>query len=226
MCMIAATVTKDFGLIGTDSAQYDTSRNEVSFEAQKLFSNGKYLMTFIGTPLYFAQMDKQKLFGDMQSISLYLQDYLKNVKPKVEEQMKSEIADKDEQKPHLCLFVMGVHNKKPTLVQFNSFFDFKPKYLFSENGPKFATIYYGDDEKKKDIFSESTRYMEAKTKKLEKKKILVTPGSLGEILTRGIYKKADMEMETFGKKYAGGVVTIAGVTNENRLFSLNGVAEA
>lgn len=224
MCMLGSVVTKDFGLLGTDSAQYDMAQSKMSYQSKKLFFTSKYLFSFIGTAAYFAKLDKSKLDQDMNGISLYLTDYLKEMKPKVEEQLRAEIKDEDENKPNFCLFVLGVHNKKPTLAQFNSFNDFKAKYLFSENGPKFSTIMYGDDNpKKKQIFQESTEYMEKKTHKAIKKGMEITPGFLGEIITRGIYKKADLEQELIGKKYAGGVVNVGGVLNDGSLFTLSAV---
>jgi len=125
--------------------------------------------------------------------------------------MAEHIADEDEAKPHLCVLLMGMHKGFPTLAQFNSFLDFKPRYLYSEAGPKFSTILYGDDSKpeKAAIFKEATSYMEMRAARFEE----LTPGLMGEILTRGIYQKADAEMKIgTKKKYAGGMVNAAAVT--------------
>lgn len=217
--MIGAIVTKEFGVIAADSASYELVGGKTQFVTPKLtFIKGKYLTTFVGDPAYFPYVDYTKFNNDLASLSIYLQQYLLEVRPKVEKALK-ELKVK-EQTPHVCLFVMGIYNKKPTLVQLNSFHNFKPKYLFSDNGPKFATIYYGDDEKKNEIFSSTTRYME---KKAEKWKEGFGPGLAAEILTRGIYKKADMEQQLYGKKYAGGAVSVASMLATGEAIGLSNV---
>lgn len=226
--MIASVVTPSFGILATDSAMYDTQQSKMSYEAMKLFFTNRYLMTFIGTPIYFAKLDKEKLGGDLSSVCLYLEDYLKKMRPEVAKALKSEIADTDENKPNFCLFVLGVAKKLPTLVQFNSELNFKPKYLFSSDKPKFSTIYFGDDNpEKKKLFIESREFMEHRTHKLEKKGVELTPGILAEVLTRGIYKKADLEQEMGQKvKYAGGTVNLAGMWPTGLVFQLSGLTPA
>lgn len=221
MCMISAVVTKEFGVIAADSAQYDLVKGDMQFNVPKLsFINGKYLTTFIGDKIYFSKLDYSKFNNDLASLSLYLEQYLLEMRPNVEQALKELEVKKEDRKPNVCLFVMGVYNNKPTLVQFNSFLDFKPKYLFSENGPKFSTIYYGDNEKKKQIFSSSTAYM---VKKADKWKSKFSPGIAAEILTRGIYKKADAEEKEFGTKYAGGSVATASVLATGECYGLSNV---
>lgn len=219
--MIAACVTKDFGVLATDSAMYDTDRAEMSFESQKMIIiGGKKMMTFIGTHLFLSMINKEKLMGPFDAACLYLKNHFKEIEPDVREQMASSIKDEDEQKPHFCLFLMGLHNNRPTLAQFNSFLGFSPKYLWTDGAPKFATILYGDDSKpeKQAMFKESTEYMEVKAKDHPD----MSPGLVAEILTRGIYKKADME-EKIGlkKKYAGGIVNAAYV-NRSGVMNLSG----
>lgn len=207
--------------MAADAAQFDAVSGKAGFITPKLsFIRGKYLTTYVGDIAYFSQIDYTKFDNDLASLSLYLQQYLKEMKPNVERALKELKVKEEDQKANLCLFVMGVYNKKPTLVQLNSFRDFKPSYLFSENGPKFATIYYGDNEKKNVIFSSATRYME---KKAEKWKDIFSPGIAGEILTRGIYKKADMEAEEFGTKYAGGSVQVASLLATGESYGLSNV---
>lgn len=220
--MMASGITKDFGVIACDSAMYNTEMGEMSFESQRLIIiDAKKIMTFIGTHLYLANIERPKLSMPFDALCLYLKDYLKGERPKVAAAMKEAIADEDENKPHFCLFVMGIHNGHPTLAQFNSFVDFEPQYLYSANGLKFATILYGDDSKpeKKEMFKEAKQYMELKAKQAGAN---VSPGIVGEILTRGIYHKADEEMKIGTKrKYAGGVVNVAMVTREG-VKSLSG----
>lgn len=161
----------------------------------------------------------------MDQLSLYLQGYLKEMRPDVEALMKESIPDPDENRPHFCLYVLGLHGKRPTLAQFNSFLDFAPKYLWSDGyeQPKFSTLLYGDDSVpgKAQIFKEATKFMEEEAKKRTGQ---MTPGLLGEILTRGIYRKADLE-ETIGtkKKYAGGVINAAVVKSDGTIYSLSGM---
>lgn len=222
MCMIASGITKDFGVLACDSAAYDFGKLETSFETPKLgiASNGQALITYVGSPLYFASMDKEKLKQPFESVCLYLKSYLKQTRPDVEESLKEMTEDEDERKPNLCLFYMGIHKGYPTLAQFNSFLDFSPKYLWSDNGLKFSTILYGDDSNpgKQAIFKDSTKFMETEAKAYEKH----SPGIVGEILTRGIYKKADLEMNIgLKKKYAGGVVNVA-MLNKDGVQPLSG----
>lgn len=223
--MIASVVTPQFGLLATDSAMFDTKQIKMSFDSMKLFFSKQYLITFIGTPVYFAKLDKTKLDADLPSLCLYMEDYLKKIRPEVEKTLKSEIADNDENKPNFCLFVLGIAKRLPTLVQFNSELNFKPKYLYSSDKPKFSTIFFGDDNPaKKKMFVETTEYMERKTHKQQKKNIELSPGILAETLTRGIYKKADLEQEIGPKiKYAGGTVNIAGMWNTGLVFQLSGL---
>lgn len=220
--MISVGVTKDFGVLACDSAAYDLNTLKTSFETPKLgvISNGKAVMSYVGTPLYFASIDRQKLAQSFEGVCIYLKNYLLGIRPDVVEGLKNETEDEDERKPHICLFYLGIHKGYPTLAQFNSFNDFVPKYLWSDNGLKFSTILFGDDSnpEKQAIFKESTKFMEQEAKFYDE----VTPGLVGEILTRGIYKKADLEM-TIGtkKKYAGGIVNAAKV-DKNGVTPLSG----
>lgn len=220
--MIAAVVTKDFGVIASDSAHADNG--VLTFDYPKLnFYSGKYLVTYVGAKAYFSKIDMSKFREDLGSLTIYLSDYLQSMKEEVGKMLKELNTDPEYQQPRLCLFVMGIYNKKPTLVQFNSFLNFKPKYLYSDDKPKFSTIFYGDDNpEKKKIFLESTSYMEKKAHKLSKKGIVLSPGVLGEILTRGIYKKVDMEMEIKPfRKYAGGVISVASLRADGQSFGLS-----
>lgn len=222
--MIASAVTKDFGLLASDSAQYDTSLGKMSFQSMKLFFTSRYLLSFIGTPAYFAKIDRSKLDADLHTLTIYLKDYLQKMRPEVIKTLESEIADTDENKPNFCLFILGVHKGLPTMTQFNSFKDFEPRYLYNQKeGVKFSTLYYGDDnQEKKELFKQATDFMEKKAATLD----VVDPGTLGEVLTRGIYKKADLELKLEGKKYAGGVVNVAGITKNGIIFPLSGLNAA
>lgn len=223
--MIASVVTPQFGILATDSAMFDTAQSKMSFESMKLFFSNRYLITFIGTPVYFAKLDRTKLNQDLPSLCLYMEDYLKKIRPEVEKTLRSEISDEDENKPNFCLFILGIAKKLPTLVQFNSELNFKPKYLYSSDKPKFSTIFFGDDNpEKKRMFVEATAYMEHRTHKQLKKNVEMSPGILAETITRGIYKKADLEQEIGPKiKYAGGTVNLAGMWNTGLVFQLSGV---
>lgn len=224
--MIAGVVSKDFGLLASDSAMYDTSTSTMSFQTLKLYNSSRFLLTFIGTPAYFSKLDRTKLDMDLPSLSIYMESYLKDMRPVIEKMMKSEIADKDENQPHFCLLALGLHKKLPTIAQFNSYTDFKPKYLFSDGGPKFSTILFGDDARKK-VFQDSTTYMEKKWSKWEKKGMVFSPGVAAELLTRGIYKSSDFDAELgLKQKFSGGAVSVGGILNTGLLVTLTGLTPA
>jgi hypothetical protein len=221
--MMAVGLNKDFGVLAVDSSYYDTTLKKVIFQGVKLYYTANYLMAFIGTPVYLANIKREKLGMDLISLIVHLESYLKNERPHVEKILKSEIADPDENKPDFCLFVLGIHKKLPTLVQFNSFLNFKPKYLYSEGKEvKFSTIFYGDDNpEKKKLFIETTAYMEKKMELFKGE--TVTPGIVAEVLARGIYHKADSEMKIGPKKkYAGGIVNAAAILANGYMLPLSG----
>ena len=223
MCIISGCVTKDFGVIASDSAMYDNGK--VSFNLPKMnFVNGN-LLTFIGMPLFFMNLDKFKIGSCFLASVIYLKDHFRSMEKQVGEILTKVNSNPDDQKPVLCAFLMGVHDKRPVLAQFNSFQGFEPTYLYSDNGPKFSTIFYGDDKPdKKKMFIDSTSFMEEKLKDFSDKGIEATPWVLGEILTRGIYSKADAEekMEP-RKKYAGGIVTVASIHSDGKAYCLSDV---
>ena len=216
--MIGAATNKDFGVIATDSAQYDTEKKAVTFESPKLAILPHGAMSFIGTGLYFVNMDRTKLTRPFGEMCLYLSEYLKTQREPVAKLMKEGISDVDEQDPNFCLFLLGFHNGHPVVAQLNSFADFVPRYLWSSNGLKFSTILYGDDSDKAKLFKSATEYAEMKAKSYEN----LTPGIVGEILTRSIYRKADEEMKIGDKKkYAGGPVNCA-MVDKNGVRPLSG----
>jgi len=220
--MIAAALTSEYGVLAADSASYSPEDKKIGYETGKLsLIRNRYLMAFIGTNLYFTRMDWRRFDLPLKNVSLYLQGYLKEIRPDVESSLKETIEDKDEQNPHFCLYVLGMHNHYPTLVQLNSFKDFAPRYLWSDDGLKFSTLLYGDDNPKKgEVFKESTKYMTELAKRYGNH----TPGLVGEILTRGIYKKADLEMKIGDKrKYAGGIVNAAFMSKAGQIQQLSGL---
>jgi hypothetical protein len=222
MCMVAAAVTKDFGVMAADASKYDTNTEAMVFESPRLgyTPNMRYLISYVGTDAYFANLDLLKFSLPLDQLGLYLQEYLRAQRPKVEELQEQFIRLEDEKNPHVCLFVMGLFKKTPTLAMFNSYKDFKPEYIWTKDRIKFGTIYYGGEiPGKKELFTEATAFMEKKAAKYE----VLTPGLVGEVLTRGIYKKADME-EKIGekRKYAGGAVAV-GVVHAGGIAALNGI---
>lgn len=213
--MVSGAVTKDFGVLACDSAEYNLESLKTTFESPKLgiLENGSAIFSYVGTPLYFSKLDKAKLSESFEKSCNYLKEYLKSMRPEVEESLRKITDDEDHRQPNFCLFVLGLHKGIPTLAQFNSFLGFAPHYLWSGNGVKFSSLLFGDDSKpeKNQIFKDSTVFMEEEAKKYES----MTPGIVGEILIRGIYKKADLEM-TIGlkEKYAGGVINVAKIDKE------------
>jgi hypothetical protein len=220
--MLAGGVTKVFGVLATDSAMYDTQAGKTTFEFPKLFISKRrgYVMSFIGSGLYFNESHPEWFGLPFDELCKKMAEYLFEKRPSVAKEMEETIPDPDENKPHLCVMVMGMHKGYATVAQFNSFLDFQPKYLWTKDEPKFSTIIYGDDSKpeKAAIFKEATEYMELKSLRYKE----ITPGIMGEILTRGIYRKADEEMKIgLKKKYAGGIVNAAVVTPAGS-YSLSG----
>lgn len=244
MCCVTAAVTKDFGVMASDSAMYDTEKGEMSFESPKIVVfDQKKVVSFIGTHLYLANLDRAKMSMPFDALCLFLKDYFKAEKPKVEEMMKQAISDTDEQRPLFCLFLMGLHRGLPTVAQFNVFNDFEPKYLWSKGGLEFATVLYGDDTNpdKQALFKETTQYMKTTANQwfgeqdssggnvnnqIPKSDMKVSPGTVAEILTRGIYHKADEEMKIgLKKKYAGGAVSVMAL-NKVGVYPLSGFVGA
>ena len=222
ICMISAAVNKDFGVLAADSATYTPENKEIKYETGKLsLVRNRYLMAFVGTNLYFPRMDWKQFDQPLKHLSIYLQGYLREIRPDVGAALKQDIKDEDDSEPHFCLYILGVHNQHPTLVQLNSFKDFAPRYLWSDNGLKFSTMLYGDNNPgKQKIFKESTKHMVDLSNQYETH----TPGLVGEILTRGIYKKADLETEIGDKrKYAGGIVNAAYMSKTGLIQQLSGL---
>jgi hypothetical protein len=220
--MISASLTKDFGVIASDSAQYILDVGKMSFEAPKLSRiNGKFLMSFLGSNLYFSNIDKTKFNMDFIGLCLYMESYLNEMRPKVGSMLAEMVKDEDEQKPNFCLFLLGVCRKYPTLAQFNSFKDFKPEIMYCDEGIKFSSLFHGDDTVKNEVFQKSHDFMVDEAKRLNAD----SPGLVGEVLARGIYKKADLEMEAKGKKYAGGLASCAVIYSDGRIYSLAGLED-
>jgi len=218
--MIAGALTKNFGVLAADSSMYDTSLGRVTFESPKIArTSGNTVFTFIGTQLYLTNIDLKKLTLPFDSMVMYLKDFLKQEEPKVRDMMKEAIRDKDDQKPHFCMLVLGLYKGLPTVAQFSSFKNFNPLYLQAKEKPiVFTTLYYGKNDNVKNVFSESTKYMYKKSRRYSS----FTPGLMGEILTRGIYKKADLEEKlTDKKKYAGGIVNSAYIDKNGIVNSLS-----
>lgn len=218
--MIAGCVTKDFGVLASDSALYIDGKT--SFESPKMISIGKYLCTFVGHIEYFAKVDRSKFDMGIASLAIYLQDYFKSMTGIVEESLRALNRDPDDQIPRMCAMILGIYNGRPTLAQVNSFSDFKPKYLYSDGEPAFSTILYGDDNAdKQKVFKDSTSFMERKLSEWKSLGIEITPGIIGEILTRGIHKKSDLEMKIKPfKKYAGGPISVAKITSEGKAIPM------
>lgn len=210
MCFVGGVVTKTFGVLAADSAAYDTSLGKTTFENPKMFVTQKmgYAVTFIGTMAYFMEMPDEIWGLPFAEACKRMSEWFFGRRELVGQRLAEAIADEDENKPNFCCLLMGMHKGYPTLAQFNSFSDFVPKYLWTKDSPAFSTIYFGDDAKRNDLFKSATEYMELKAKEHAD----LTPGLAAEVLTRGIYRKADQEQKQYGKKYAGGVVNCLLVT--------------
>ncbi len=214
MCFIGCALTPDYAVMAADSARYEN--DAMSFQTPKLMKLGeKHLVTCIGTAMYLEQIKSLMFLEDIDVVSNYLEDHFQRQRSMVEETLEREKIP-----AHFCLYLLGVKEGKPTLVEFNSFLDFKVKYKTCSVGVEFATLFYGDDDNKEKqmIFQESALFMELTAKKYDP----ITPGLLGEILTRGIYHKADLEEKTGDKrKYAGGVVTVGMIDKSGLITGLS-----
>jgi len=212
--MIAAALMPEYGIMAADSAMY---RNDVmEFQTQKLMRIGdKYLVTVVGASLYLRRINPHIFMDKIDTVTRYLEEHFLHIQPSVREDLKD-----SDLKPHFCLYLMGIDHSVPTLIEFNSFQDFKPKIYRATREIKFTTLFYGDDEnkEKQEIFKNTTGYMEKSIKEYKR----VTPGLVGEILTRGIYHKADLEMKIGEKrKYAGGVVTVGMIDKTGKITGLS-----
>jgi len=219
--MVAGGVTKRYAILATDSAQYDFENDKVTLESPKLFytTNNKYAFTFIGTPLFMSNFDWKQFNEPMDVLAAYLSEHLTAQRARVEEEWKNVGDDED---PRFALFVSGMHKAIPAIASFNGYKKFRPEFLWTKepDETKFLSIHYGGEvEGKKEIFSDAAAFMELKAKRFtalrqgwsEKGAAArgMSPGLLAEILTRGIYKKADAEMKIGEKvKYAGGAVNL------------------
>jgi hypothetical protein len=221
--MIACGLTKEYGVLAADSSSYEPETKRIGYESPKLsmFPAGRCMATYLGSPLYFSRIDLARFEAPFAAAALYLEGYFREMREDVEGILKETIEDEDERKAHMCCYLLGVHAGRPTLAQINSFQDFKPRFLWADDGVKFATLFYGDESVpgKKDVFRKSSEYM----KTLASHHGEMTPGLIGEILTRGIYRKADLE-EAIGdkRKYAGGVVNVGVVKRTGEIYPLSG----
>lgn len=223
MCIINACLTKDYGVIASDSAEWNPNTKTMTFEKPKLmWVGGKHLMTFIGSNLFLTNLDLSKLSLSFDCLCVYLTEFLQGINDSVQETFKGLVTDENEYPAKFCLFLLGVHNGNPALAQFNSFINFKPHFLWSDDGIKFASIYYGEDNPdKQEIFLKTTEFMEEIARNYSGRYGgQISHGLAGEILTRGIYRKADLEEQIGDKvKYAGGVVTVARIDSGGHIYA-------
>lgn len=208
MCMVAAALTKEYSVIASDSAIYDIY-GKTAFETPKLFLLGKkHLVTYIGYADYLTEVDGTKFEYDLPALSVYLSEYLRRVHNERTENRR------------FCLFLLGTHNSLPVLLQLNSENNFEPIWLESGEEVVFSSIFYGEDDEKKQSFNESDKVMREFAEKWKER---LSPGILGEILTRGIYAKALLEENLTGNKYCGGSVSVACMTKEGKAYPLSTV---
>lgn len=188
--MIAGALTKDIGVMASDSSIYDSSKGVTIFESPKLaITSGKTIISFVGSHLFFSNIDSGKFSMPFDSQCLYLADYLAKTKDAVTKLLNKEDSE-------FSLHIMGLHKGFPKVAKLNSKKNFEPVYQWSENGLEF----YGGDKE----------YMDKKVKKVKRD---LSPGILGEILTRGIYRSVEV----------GGVVNVAYIGKDGNPIALSGV---
>lgn len=204
--MNAVAITKEFGVIATDSASWNPIDKSMAYEAPKLFYvGGKHLMTFVGFGLFFDGIDKEVFKRPFDSVCVYLSDFLRDANDKAQSAYSNMVKDDKDKSARICVHLLSAYDGKPMVAQFNSFTNFTPTFTMPDSKIKFSSIFYGDDSEKNNVFKKSTEFMEEMAMKHEQ----LTPGIVGEILTRGIYHKADLEQKIGDKKkYAGGTVSV------------------
>jgi hypothetical protein len=216
--MIAAALTAEFGVLASDSAH--TVETGFSFEVSKLAKVGNYLLSFSGTQLYLSNMNRAKFNGKMDQLSLYVQGFLKEARPNIEELIKEKMSEGITS--GFSLYVMGVHAKRPTLASFRSTSDFKPKYFWAEKEIKMAPVLSADDDIEGSSLASSV-VMDQTLKSWTEAKVKLDPGIVGEVLIRGIQKKSDFVFEATKKKSSGGVTSAAVLKADGAIYSLSGM---
>lgn len=220
MCMIACALTKEYGVLASDSALFQGKK--MSFETPKLMIQGNYLVSFIGNTLYIKDLTVAPFAFGISSLSYQVQGHLRKVREAV--QVKTKLQEEEDGVTlgdQFLMYILGTINDVPTLAVLNSFKNFDIEFV-SHSGKEPATIttiYHGDDSGKDEIFQQSSEYMRDLLKKYDQ----VTPGILAEVLTRGIYQKADLEEKSRGTKYAGGAVSCAFVRSNGVIRPLTQV---
>jgi hypothetical protein len=213
--MMSCGITKDYGVVASDSASYKDG--QTFFDSPKMFKIQNYLVSFIGYQDYFTSMDQSKFSYSLPALSLYMENYLRNERVRVKEILKSMVSE--DQDPRLCVFILGLHNGKPTLVQFNSFTDFNAQFIQSDE-PEFSGIFYGEEGPTKESIEQAAVHMKELSKKWAN---IMSPGIMAEILTRGIHFKCDVEEKLSGTKYAGGSVSVASLSSSGDIKSMSNV---
>lgn len=212
--MIACGITPEYAVMAADSALYQNDVME--YQTPKLLKlGGKYLVTFIGATMFLERININIFQAEMNDVVTYLVDHFTRHQPIVEAGLKGTDIP-----ANFCFYLLGVKHGTITLIELNSYRNFAPVFTEARNGIKFSSLFYGDDENKdkQELFQRASEYMERKASKHDR----MTPGLLGEIVTRGIYHKADME-EKIGekRKYAGGVVTVGLIDNTGKITGLS-----
>lgn len=197
--MITIGLTKAYAALASDSARNDAESGIVFGSPKITLINNRYILSFLGTPLYFSNLKPQRFTENFNQTVLYLQEYFKEMEPKVKSVMKA--SGEKKAKPFLMALI-GIHNSLPTAVVFSEKLNFEPRYTWTKTEtPKFLLPGGGD---KKEKWPEIQGDFE------------LVPGLMGEVLTKKIYEVSDRQKE----KTSGGVVTVAFI-NEKGPFGLN-----
>lgn len=185
--MISIGLTTKYGVIACDSKD---SKEEYSVPRLYMSSKGNALFSYTGSHLYLNGLDLSKFSLPFNSVCLYLKEYFLKTLSSVAE-MEEDLPSKEG--TSFCLLVLGVHNKRPTAAKFSVENKFKPVYVWSEK----SIVFLSSGNK-------------AETETISKKYTKLSPGIVGEILSKGIYKNG-----------ISGVVNCASIDMNEKVFPLS-----
>ena len=218
--MIAIGLTKEFGVLASDSAAWSQDQKKMVYEHPKIsVVEDRYLLSYVGSNLYFTNFDLTRIVASFNKTALYLEEYLKDMKPRVDHIIEE---SKIEKRQDFALVILGVQNSRPLCAVFMEKFDFVPRYNWSvnENRIIFVPDVQVEEEKKKPGPKPKKKEKISARQFVEELAIKNppdSPGLMGELLTKGIYRSVNGSKE----KEIGGVVNAAFVDKIGRIAPLS-----
>lgn len=189
--MITIGLTKDYAAIASDSARNDAEKGVVFGSPKITLIDSRYIFSYLGTNLYFQNIDTSRFTPSFNETVLYLQNHFTEMRPKV----RTVLKESGEKNNHpFSMAMIGIHMERPTVV------------VFSEDVGEFVPLYtWTETEEPKFLWLSSEKKKQPKSWPEIKGKFELVPGLMGEILTKKIYQESDRLEE----KTSGGVVTVA-----------------